>query len=138
MSQYLHCLAALALIAVPSLAVAEAVRYRYVPTNAGGAMAQVPIGPDGSLGELRRFLGARALPYPHTVRPTQMVTFRHPYTRCNVTVPIRLPYDQPRMEHQTDRIIYNYGDYTVEARFLPDGAVDVVYNSGLFRPLKLD
>ena len=52
-----------------------------------------------------------------------------------VTVPLRLPADTPRMEHRADRIIYNYNDYVVEARFLEDGSVDVVYNSGLLRPL---
>jgi hypothetical protein len=64
-----------------------------------------------------------------------MVTFRHPFTGRNVTVPLRLPEGPPRLEHRSDRIVYNYGDYIVEARFLTDGSVDVVYNSGLLRPL---
>ena len=50
----------------------------------------------------------------------------------NVTVPIRMPEGQPRLEHRADRIVYNYGDYTIEARFLTDGSVDVVYNTGTF------
>jgi hypothetical protein len=98
-------------------------------------MTQVPAGPDGAVGELRRLLGARVLPYNYVVRPTQMVTFRHPFTGGNATVPIYLPEGTPRMEHRSDRIIYNYSDLTVEARFLPDGAVDVIYNSGFLRQL---
>jgi hypothetical protein len=115
-------------------AAAEQVRYHYVPIDACGAMTPAPIGPEGSMGELKRVFGARALPYPYVVRPTQMVTFRHSNGR-NVTVPLRLPESTPRMEHRADRIIYNYNDYVVEVRFLPDGSVDVVYNSGLLRPL---
>ncbi|HZZ82001.1 MAG TPA: hypothetical protein VFE62_26110 [Gemmataceae bacterium] len=121
--------------AAPAWAAAEQVRYRFVPVDACGTMSQAPIGPQGTMGELRRVYGARALPYPYVVRPTQMVTFRHPFSGRNVTVPLRLPDSTPRMEHQTDRIIYNYNDYTVEARFQPDGSVDVIYNSGLLRPL---
>jgi hypothetical protein len=83
-------------------------------------------------------LGLRVLPYPYVIKPNQMVTFRHPYTGRNVTVPLRLPQGTARMEQRSDRIIYNFGDYTVEARFLPDGSVDVIYNSGLARPLKFD
>ncbi len=131
---------ALALIlgATPSWAAAEQVRYRFVPTDACGTTSQKPIGPEGSMGELKLGLGIRILPYPYVVKPNQMVTFRHPYTARNVTVPLRLPQSTARMEHRSDRIIYNFGDYTVEARFLPDGSVDVIYNSGLARPLKFD
>ncbi len=130
--------ALLIMVGVPSWAAAEQVRYHYVPTNACGTMAPVPAGPDGTIGELKRGIGVRPLPYPYAVRPTQMVTFRHPFTGGNVTVPMRLPPDVARMEHRADRIIYTFNDYVIEARFLPDGSVDVVYNSGLLRPLKLD
>src|SRR5437762_10233761 len=115
----------LVLAATPSLAVAEFVRFRFVPVDACGTTGQVPVGPEGAMGELKRGLGVWPLPYPHVVRPNQMVTFRHPFTCRNVTVPLRLPAGTPRMEHLSDRIVYNYGDYVVEARFLPDGAVDV-------------
>ena len=64
-----------------------------------------------------------------------MVTFRHPFTGRNITVPLRMPDSTPRMEHRDDRIIYNYNDYYIEVRFLQDGSVDVIYNSGLLRPL---
>jgi hypothetical protein len=129
---------ALAFGAAPMFAAAEQVRYHFVPVDANGTTAPAPAGPDGAIGELRRVLGGRPLPYPHAVRPNQMVTFRHPYTGRNVTVPMRLPANQPRMEHGAARITYNYGDYTVEARFLRDGSVDVIYNSGLLRPLHFD
>jgi hypothetical protein len=140
MLHYLRCLSLLLLLAVMpcSTAVAEQVRFHFVPIDACGKMSQVPIGPEGALGELRRGLGVVPRPYRCVVRPNQMVTFRHPYTGCNVTVPMRLPADPPRMEHRSDRIVYNYGDYVVEARFFRDGSVDVVYNSGLLRPLRFD
>jgi len=126
---------ALIVLLLPSWAVAEQVRYHYVPVDTCGKTAPVPAGPEGTLGELKRGIGARPLPYPYGVKPNQMVTFRHPFTGRNVIVPLRLPAGTPRMEHRWDRIIYNYGDYTVEARFLQDGSVDVIYNSGLLRPL---
>jgi hypothetical protein len=50
-----------------------------------------------------------------------------------VNVPLALPDGTPVIEHVGQRIVYNYGSYTVEVRFLPDGGVDVVYNSGLLR-----
>ncbi len=137
MLQYVRWIALLMLVAAApflNTAAAEQVRYHFVPVDASGTTKQVPIGPEGSMGEMKRVIGARALPYPYVVRPTQMVTFRHTNGR-NVTVPLRLPEGTARMEHRADRIIYNYNDYVVEARFLPDGSVDVVYNSGLLRPL---
>src|SRR5437870_2778819 len=105
--------ALLLMLGAPSWVAAEQVRYHYVPTDACGTMAAVPAGPEGTLGELRRGLGVIPLPYPYAVRPTRMVTFRHPYTGRNVTVPMRLPLDQASMEHRADRIVYTYNDYTV-------------------------
>jgi hypothetical protein len=52
-----------------------------------------------------------------------------------VIVPLALPEGIPVIEHRNGRVIYNYGTYTVETVFLPDGTVDVVYNSGLLRAL---
>lgn len=131
-------LAVLVMVALPSWAAAEQVRYHYKPADACGTMSVVPIGPEGTLAELKRGLGVRALPYPYAVKANQIVTFRHPFVGRNVNIPLRLPADQPRMEYQSDRILYNFADYTVEARFLPDGSVDVVYNSGVLRPLRFD
>jgi hypothetical protein len=139
MSQHLRWLVpALLIVATPISVCAEQVRFRFVPIDACGTVGAVPVGPERTIGELRRGLGVTPLPYPYAVRPNRMVTFRHSFTGRLVTVPMRLPDSTPRMEHATNRIIYNYNDYTVEARFLPDGSIDVVYNSGLLRPLRFD
>src|SRR5262245_49742015 len=66
-------------------------------------------------------------------RPTMQITYKHMYTGRLVTVPLCLPEDTPRIEHRFNRVIYDYGSNTVEVIFLPDGTVDVVYNSGLLR-----
>lgn len=136
MSHKLRGLIGLVLIAAaPPLADAELVRFHFAPADPCGNTTQVPIGPEGSMGELKRTIVSRPLPCPYTVRPTQMVTFRHPYTARNITIPLRLPDSTPQMEHRSDRIIYNYNTYYVEVHFLPDGSADVIYNSGLLRPL---
>jgi len=122
----------------PDQANAEYVRFRFVPADACGAMAQVPAGPGGALGEQLNGFGLRPQPYQGVMRPNQMVTFLHPFNGRNVTVPLTLPQGTPRLEYRTDRIVYNYGGYIVEARFIPDGSVDVVYNSGFLRRLVVD
>jgi hypothetical protein len=122
-------------LAAPTLAGAEAVRFRFVPGHAEGTVSQVPVGPEGAIGEWVAALGTAPKPYQGTFPPNRMVTFRHPYTSRNVTIPLKLPDNTPRIEHLFNRIRFNYGSYYVEARFLPDGAVDVVYNSGPLRPL---
>jgi hypothetical protein len=66
-------------------------------------------------------------------RATHQVSFRHPCTGQTITVPLALSTSLPRMEYTRDRVIYNYGSDTVEVRFLPDGSVDVIYDSGLLR-----
>jgi hypothetical protein len=62
-----------------------------------------------------------------------MVTFCHPYTHSNVAVPLALPEGTPNILHGPDRITFNYGSYAVRVRFLADGSVDVVYDSGFLR-----
>ncbi|MBI3822667.1 MAG: hypothetical protein HY289_08305 [Planctomycetes bacterium] len=139
MIQQLRWLALPLLLAItPAWAAAEQVRYHFIPTDACGTMTQVPAGPEGTIGELKRGLGVRSLPYPYAVRPNQMVTYRHPFTGRNVTVPIRLPDGLPRMETRADRIVYTRGEYVVETRFLPDGSVDVIYNAGFMRLLRFE
>ena len=96
------------------------------------------VGANSAIGELWQVLGVVPMPYPYAFRPNVMVTFRNPYTGRNAMVPLRLPDSTPRMVHLSGSVIFNYGDYPVEARFLPDGSVDVIYNSGLMRPLKFD
>ena len=125
---------ALALVQ-PASARAEQARFRFVPVDACGHMAQVPAGPNGAMGEQLTGLGLRPQPFNQVFRPNQMVTFRHPFNGRNVTVPLTLPAGTPRMEIRTDRIVYNYGSYVVEARFFPDGSVETVYNSGFMRVL---
>src|SRR5437868_3899902 len=88
---------------------AEQVRFRFVLADNSGNMRQVAAGPNGALGLRIRGLGLEAEPYPYFVRPNQLVTFRNPFTGGNVTVPMRLPADTPRLEHRPDRIVYNYG-----------------------------
>jgi hypothetical protein len=73
-------------------------------------------------------------PYNCEPKPNCQKTFRHPCTGQCLNVPLRLPLDStPNIEHRRDRVIYNYGSYTVEIDFLPDGSVNVIYNSGLMR-----
>jgi hypothetical protein len=115
------------LTAVGSLT-ADQLTVRY---PAAGSVAQY-----GNGAEHRTWWG-QAAAAPGTPRPTHVVTYRHPYTGQNVSVPMTLPESTPRIVHATDRIVYDYGSYTVTSRFLPDGSVDVIYNSGLFRPLRL-
>ena len=132
------CLIALTLVVLTAApALAEMVRFRYVPVDACGTMQQVAAGPNGAAGELFRGFGMQSLPYQRTFRPNQMVTFRHPYHGRLATLPLTLPEGTPRLEHRADRIVYNYGSYVVEVRFIADGTVDVVYNSGFLRPLQV-
>jgi hypothetical protein len=129
---------ALIVLALPTIAHAELVRFHYAPMDACNTMTQVSAGPDGALGELRRGYGVRSLPYPYVVRPNQMVTFRHAFNGRLVTIPMRFPASPPRIEQRADRIIYHFAEYDAEARFLPDGSVDVVYNSGFLSPLRFE
>jgi hypothetical protein len=118
------------LLALPVVR-ADVVRYHFVPAAPGTVVALKP-GP----AEWQPFRGsARRAPYPYELRPTHLVTFRHPYTGGLVTVPMALLPDEPRIEHVRNRIVFNYGSYTIEVEFFPDGSVDVIYNSGLSRRL---
>ena len=111
------------------------VRFHYVPVDEQGNTAQQPNAPDGSPGERVRWFGAVPSRSPYRPRPTHLVTFRHYHTGRSITVPVSFPEGTPHVEHRWDRVIYNYGSYTVEVYFLPDGSVDVIYNSGLLRAL---
>ena len=124
-----------AYLAAPAGVRADSLRFRYLPTGPGGALVQAPAGPDGTLGELRTGLSTAPKPYAGNYSPNRLVTFRHPYTSRNVTVPMKLPDNVPRIEHIRDRVRFTYTTYHIDVRFLPDGAVDVVYNSGLLRTL---
>jgi hypothetical protein len=109
---------------------AERARYRYVPRDAEGSMTLEPTG-----GERLSLLGTVRRAAPSPPRPTHVLSFRHPATGRPVSVPVALPVGTPRVEYRFQRVIYNYGSYTVEVVFLADGSVEVVYNSGLLRAL---
>jgi hypothetical protein len=124
----------LALVVAPARA--ERVRFRYALADTSGTVVTSPGLPQATPGERVAFLGGAPEPASCRLRPTHMVTFYHPAVNRNVTVPMALPYDStPRVEHRTNRIIFNYGSYTVETVFTLDGSVEVIYNSGPGRPL---
>jgi hypothetical protein len=117
--------AALLLSAAP--AGAARIRYHLVADPAACGCLKAP-----AAGERRTLTGWQPYNCPPP-RTTRLVNFRHPCTNQTVTVPLALPDSTPRMEYVGDRVVYNYGDYTVEVRFLPDGSADVFYDSGLLR-----
>jgi hypothetical protein len=121
------------LLALGATAGAAQLRYHYVPADAYGNTRLQPAGPGGVEGEYQTWLGLVSQPAPAQPRPTHLVTFRHPCTGGTITVPIRFPEGTPRLEYRPNRIVYNYGSYTVEAHFLPDGSMNIIYNSGLLR-----
>jgi hypothetical protein len=115
---------------------AAQLRYHYVPVDAAGNTRLAPVvqsGGGGSPGERVRFLGLIREPATTQPRPTHLVTFRHSFTGHNITVPLTLRPDTPRMAVNRESVTYNYGSETVEVQFLKDGSVDVVYSSGLLR-----
>lgn len=128
-----QALAGIILLSISATADAARGRFHYVPADSCGTAALKPSGPCGTVGERISVLGTRpdCCPPP----PTCLHTYRHPCTGQTVVVPLALPDDTPVIYHRANRIIYNYGSYAVEVHFLPDGSVDVVYNSGLFRAL---
>jgi hypothetical protein len=120
------------LLTTATTAQAARLRYHFAVVNEQGATILQPVG--GAPGERLTWSG-RWEPYncppPY---PTCMVPFKHAFTCQAVVLPLALPVGTPQMEHRFDRtIIYNYGSYTVEVHFMPDGSVNVVYNSGLVR-----
>jgi hypothetical protein len=118
-----------------SPALADVVRYRYVPVDNCGRMVLKP-GPDGAAGEWQPYRGAfRRAPYPKELTPTQLVTFKSPYTNGNVVLPLALPEGTPRMSYGDNRVTYSYGVFTVDVYFFEDRSAEVIYNSGLLRPL---
>ncbi len=80
-----------------------------------------------------RFLGLIHEPAVAQPKPTHLVTFKHSYSGRNITVPLTLRAENPRMTITREAVTYNYGSDKVEVQFLKDGSVDVVYSSGLLR-----
>jgi hypothetical protein len=122
-------LAGAALVLSPARpAHAERVRFHYAPNQICANSPAVPTGP-GVVGERVSAFGGTG-PAACQMKPNHVATFRHYYTGQPVSVPLRLPPDTPLMQHRANRIIYNYGSYSVEVVFTSDGGVDVVYNTG--------
>src|SRR5437867_4310493 len=96
-------------------ACAEVVRFHYVPRDACGNTALVPA-PSGAPAERSAWLGGPTEPFTRPIAPTHIVTFRHPASGRNVSVPITFPTGIPRIEHRGERIIYNYGSYQIQTR----------------------
>ena len=125
------------LLCLPGTSWAEQVRFRYIPIDSCGNTRQIAIGRDGAMGEKITGIGLLPKPFPNNFKPTHMVTFRHPVSGKNIIVPVTLPVGAARMEYRSDRIIYYFDEYIVEARFLQDGSAEVGYNSGFLRPLPM-
>jgi hypothetical protein len=60
--------------------------------------------------------------------PNTWLNFRHPSTHAYVSVPVALPNGTPKIEHRSDRIIYDYGAVAVVIHFVRDGSVNVSYD----------
>jgi len=112
------------------MADAAVVRFHYLPAD---SPEQTTLKPAGGIGERVRWFGAVREPYNGSLRPTHVVTFGHPYTGRNVSLPLALPEGTPNIVRTSNRVLFNYGSYTVGAHFFPDGSVDIVYDSGLLR-----
>jgi hypothetical protein len=136
----MHCLllALAVLVGAAATASAEVVRFHYMATQTCGYnTTSLKVGPCGATGEYKTWaLSPATQAYYCQLKPTHMVTFRHPFTNQNITVPLALPLGTPVLTYQYDTIIYTFTQYTIRVEFLRDGSVDVVYNSGAFRPLQ--
>jgi hypothetical protein len=123
---------AVLLFACGSASAARA-RFHYVPSPGGGPMTLAPFAP-GAPGERLSAFGNEPYRCPPP-RVTWIGCYRHTFSGCTVQVPLGLPPDTPTIQHRANRIIFNYGSYTVDVVFLEDGSVDVVYSNGLFRDI---
>ena len=132
--QWRLCAAALACaVGIGSAARAEVVRFRHVPTDACGNTS-IAADASGAVGQRSTWLGGPRQPYTCPFRPNYIVTFRHAYTGQDVGVAMLLPESTPRTEYRRNSVVYNYGSYTIEVQFLPDGSVETIYNAGVGRP----
>jgi hypothetical protein len=125
---------ALLLLAAGSTQAAR-VRFHYVPIDPCGTLQLQPGGPSGATAERLAWLGGWEPYNCPPPRPTCVNTYRHPCTGQTVAVPLAMPEGAPTIEYRARTVVYNFGSYTVEVHFLPNGGVDVIYNSGLFRAL---
>ncbi len=114
------CVTALfAVLAVVGTVEAARLRYRYVPGGADGVMTLAP----SAFGT-----------------PGVRITLRgscpdsHPFSGQTINVPLNLP-GNPTIYYKTNAVLYDYSGDFVEVRFLPDGSVEVIYSTGLFRSI---
>jgi hypothetical protein len=119
----------LTLSATPARAARVRIHYGHDAVCAGAQDGPCPMPEDV------QWFGVFKPPHSEVPKPNQWVSFTHPCTGKCIAVPLALPCGTPRIEHVWHRTVYNYGSYTVEVRFLPDGSVDVMYDSGLLRAL---
>lgn len=132
----LACAASVGLaLATTAPASAERARFHYVPVDERGNMVLRVDGETGGLGDRLSWFSTVRDPDNRPPRPNWLVTFRHPCTGRTVIVPLRLPEGTPNMGYGPNRVVYNYGSYTVSIQFLADGSVYVFYNAGFFRAL---
>src|SRR5262245_23873070 len=94
---------------------AERARFHYAPTGPCGALQLQPAG-DGAAGDRVGSFGKARGNVCEPPQPTCCKTFKHACTGQDVTVPLALPCGTPVIEHVRQRIVYNYGSYTVEVR----------------------
>ena len=119
-----------AVLVLARTAPAAVVRYHYVPADAAGHLVLAQ-GPAVKITVFGR------QPYNCPPQITCKVTFRHDCTGNMVVVPLGLPAHQtPKIMHRDNRYIYDYSGYSIQVIFLEGGAVDVAYNSGLFRDVE--
>jgi hypothetical protein len=109
---------------------AAAVRYHYVPTD---SQPHTTMKPACDAGETVRWFGTVRESCSCPLRPTCVLTFHHPCTGQNISIPLAMPEGTPTILHGRDRITFNYGSYAIRVLFLRDGSVDVVYDSGFLR-----
>jgi hypothetical protein len=120
-------LVAFLLLAITKSASAQDIHYHYVRPN-GSSLAA--FSPRPSYAFIRgRVYYFSPLPQLDPPPPNTWLQFRHPFTHSYVTVPVNLPNGIPRIENHHDRVLYNYGDYSVVIHFVRDGSVDVSYKS---------
>jgi len=117
------------LLFLAGTAPAAVVRYHYVSDPAG----HLTLAPAGAV----KITIFGTQPYNCPPHITCNVAFCHDCTGRMVTVPLGLPIGQtPKIMHRDNRYIYDYSGYSIQVIFLPDGNIDVAYNSGFFRDVE--
>jgi hypothetical protein len=133
-TSHLSAVAAVAILAVfslPGAAAAARARYRYVAAPTVGDPAAYTLAGAEKLSTFGTVLSTGGTP----PRATNIVSYRHPYTGRAARVPIAFPLGTPNIQYRGDRVVYDYDTFAVSVRFLPDGSVEVTYDSGFLRDI---